>query len=56
MSFEQGNPNNESTYEGRGQSDWGGCGVVIFRKESLGRKQSSQTTMPCSLDNEELDT
>ena len=50
MSFEQ---ENNPQYEGRGQSDWGGCGVVIFRKESRGRKQSNQTTMPASLENEE---
>ena len=56
MSFEQTNPTDNSDqqpYVGRGQSDWAGSGVVIYRKEDRGRKQDPQTTMPGGLGNME---
>lgn len=54
MSFEQNKSDLTSdpeAYTGRGQSDWAGSDVVIYRKEDKGRKQNSQTNMPAGLPN-----
>jgi hypothetical protein len=52
MSFEQTistDTQGPEHWEGRGQSDWAGSCVVIIRRESRGRKTSTQATSPVEL-------